>query len=141
MKPDPENQQIQAWFSELRRGDEQIAPPFEQTWQAALRRRDTPRPAWKWQPRLALVAMLVIALGAMIVIVHNIVRGREPATLQVRSVQTQVASPPKTTVPQSCDTSIADWQSPTAFMLDLANDESSPDSNRPMPRDDIHFDF
>jgi hypothetical protein len=124
-------------FSEERCSDGQIAPAFEKTWNTALRRRDAIGHASGWRPRLALAAAILIAIGAMVLIVHNINSPKQPTTVTAKTEpdllvesRTAVAAP-----------SIADWKSPTAFILDQAAEEASPGATLPMRRDGIRFDF
>lgn len=118
---DPDQAQFREWFSELRREDRAAAPPFERNWQAAFKRTRGPIPpaAYSWKAAAAIV--LIVTLGGVAALLRS--THRNPVV---------IADPPQRSANRTSPAmsivgmSIADWRSPTDFLLELAADETSP---------------
>jgi hypothetical protein len=118
---DPDQARFREWFSEVRREDRAAAPPFQQSWQAALdRTQGTAPPAFhSWRAAAAIV--LLITLGVVAAFLR-------PAHRNAVVVTDPPQRPASRTSPAASivGTSIVDWRSPTEFLLELAADETSP---------------
>ena len=131
MDADPEQERFRALFSELRHADQHAAPSFERTWQAVTDRRMDRRrevgTALLSSPRWRLAAAVSLAAAGIVFAVlvglrglhhhSSLVRGTPPAPAKVSE---QASGQPIAFVAPS---SISEWQSPTAFLLDRAVDD------------------
>lgn len=126
MLHDPDQQQFREWFSELKHEDRAATPPFERQWHAALHQQQQTSPrsysGWKIAATVALLAG--IGAAALLRSSHQSVRVGIgiPRTADSQPVAGPVESSAGPAV--SSASSIADWQSPTAFLLELAADEA-----------------
>ncbi len=94
---DPDNQ-IQQLFSEQRAADQQRAPSFQRTWQAAMTLAVKPaRQSW-WLPAMA-------AASAVALVVVSVL-------LWLR------AEKPRPTPTETVIASLSNWTSPTDFLLE-----------------------
>jgi hypothetical protein len=122
MNPD-EEQQLRASFSDLRREDQRLAPPFERDWQAAVRLSLGTRP-----PRfpLARVAAAVAAVAAVGVAAALLNRPSARDDLVAGRPALPVATP-RAPEPRESElaASIEDWESPTAALLELSPEDGS----------------
>jgi hypothetical protein len=118
---DPDQAQFREWFSELSREDRAAAPPFPQSWQAALERTRgaAPRAFHSWKVAAAII--LLVTLGGIAAFLRPAHRNAVVVADPTRQPASR-ASPATSVV----GTSIVDWRSPTDFLLELAADETSP---------------
>lgn len=103
MKPEFDDNQLKQFFAETRRDDEQAAPGFGATLQAARTRGTTVR-AFPVTLRLAAVASLMLLAGIT-------------ANLYLQHSST----PPLHSPAASPVVLITQWQSPTEFLLNLTS--------------------
>ena len=119
MNQDETQARLRASFNELRRADEQYAPPFDRDWQAAaalMSRR--PPPAF---PLLRLVA--AVAAIAAVGVAAGVLNGRlgRDAPVAARSVPAADAAPGAYAPPEpEAAVPIEDWESPTAALLEIS---------------------
>ena len=132
MQSEPDREQFRAWFSDLKEADQHAAPPFDGDWQAALRRSRAPAPRALGYRDLAAAIVLLALLGGSVAFFSH----RSPP----RTVATNTSSRPQLSsqsgAPEGSGTmagSIEDWQSPTAFLLELASEESPPPDTGNLP--------
>jgi ferric-dicitrate binding protein FerR (iron transport regulator) len=125
MDADQDQEQFRELFSELKHADQRAAPSFERTWQAARSRQSDPRAAsgilpWRASPRVRLAAAGLVAaagIAAALLLGHHADSHRQ---LIVNNTPTTAPSgnPDRVSVAVADGVSIADWQSPTAFLLE-----------------------
>jgi len=104
MNPDMDDNQLRQRFHELKQEDARRAPSFDRVWRRAAARSETAPPARSWV-RLATMAAGAMLLAAVVV---WLVSGR-PRT-----------SPPGV---QFAAASLADWQSPTDFLMKASDSD------------------
>jgi hypothetical protein len=100
-----DEKQIQEWFQEQRREDEQSAPPFDKTWRAALVRRRVRRSSFIFgKPALAAAAVFLGAAALLLWSgrVRNNQHHFDAAADQVDAIALA---------------RITQWRSPTNFLL------------------------
>ena len=119
MPIDPEHSQFQEWFSELKREDQSETPSFHGAWHAALKRRQRSGSRTNYRWRVAAAVVLLALLGIIATSLRPVRHGWVGANPSPHSTKTSI---PNTSVPSA---SITEWQSPTAFLLDMAADEKS----------------
>jgi hypothetical protein len=114
-------------FCELKQQDLRDAPPFEQTWQRASKRR------WDRTSRGLTTRWIAVAVLLLLVVSVVIVLCLRPPTARPlshgTSPNTRPASFPPLAIFQS--DSIVDWQSPTSYLLEMASSPSSERSSLP----------
>jgi hypothetical protein len=107
MNLDPQTPELRSYFEKLRKADEQHLPPFRIASQL-------PRDATPWRKAL-IAAVVLLAVAIASVLLHH--RQTQP---DMRTVARGPASPARLSE-QPLTVSICDWQSPTGFLLETAN--------------------
>ncbi len=118
MKMPGDEPQFQQWFSELRRADEQLAPPFEQVLKAARARAATTPVSWGRLAGLAAVAMLCLLSGIALRQTLWPHRLASQETLSDRSFY----HAPALDLPWQSSVLVSEWHSPTDFLLEASLD-------------------
>lgn len=102
MKDDREQETIKAWFRDLRSSEARSIPPFAEVWEAAAGHALRPRSR-------AVLSRLAVAVAMLVLLAAPAIWWRNRHAEAKRS---QVAAVP-----------IANWKSPTAFLIDTPGRE------------------
>jgi hypothetical protein len=98
MNPHDQDNQIQQLFSEQRAADQQRAPSFQRTWQAAMTLAEKPaRLSW-WLPAMAATSAALLVTVSVLLWPHT--------------------EKPQPTPTETVIASLSNWTSPTDFLLE-----------------------
>ncbi len=118
MKPNAEENRLQALFAELREQDQKLAPSFERELSAALSRKSDGTTT-----RIGYAGYLTAAAALVIVAVTAGILAHYPASKP--SIVRQLPGPDRSkdvSVVEPPAMSLSNWQSPTAFLLQSSDD-------------------
>lgn len=128
MNWNPEEEKLRELFGEMKRADDQRAAPFDRAWAAAGTKKDSFFAELRYGRIVAAVAIALIVAASVPAITARLSRPRtrNPSiALKVHSESTSDVGPAVGQPPMS----LANWESPTAFLLRAPDEWGQTDSS------------